>query len=152
MFSYVTCFMYIIYMYVFNYSIMQTNAHSISGDGVVTGLKQIGMEKERGLLLLAEMSSKGSLATGQYTQSTYVFWIQPIRFILISSLPSSEYFFFFSFFNLQDMADRHTDFVIGFIGQKRLRTDDLHLIYMVPGVKIGCPGEGVLGQQYRSVN
>lgn len=56
------------------------------------------------------------------------------------------------YFLFQEMAKRHGDFVFGFIGQKRLAVDDLHMVYMTPGVKITEDGDkDSLGQQYRSV-
>ncbi len=67
-----------------------TNAHPLPGPGIIEGLKAIGLPKGNGLLLLAEMSSKGNFITHEYTQQ-----------------------------NLQ-LARANPDFVIGFVSQHRL--------------------------------
>ncbi|CAG8505331.1 5877_t:CDS:2 [Funneliformis caledonium] len=97
-----------------------TNAHPLPGDGIVSGLKEVGLPLGRGLLLLAEMSSKGSLATGAYTEAAV------------------------------EMARRHRDFVIGFIaGRKLVSNENEDFIVMSPGVGLDSSKDG-LGQQYRT--
>lgn len=93
-----------------------TNAHIVPGEGIIQGLSKIGLPRGNGLLLLAEMSSKGTLATGDYTQKAI------------------------------EMAEKYSDFVMGFICTRRL-TDNPKFIHMMPGVKIAGEGDA-LGQQY----
>lgn len=69
------------------------NAHPVPGEGVITGIKEIGGPKGRGCLLVAEMSAQGNLATGDYTKTAV------------------------------DMATKHKDFVIGFICVRSLVDD-----------------------------
>ncbi|XP_048730504.1 uridine 5'-monophosphate synthase-like isoform X2 [Ostrea edulis] len=94
------------------------NCHPVPGEGVIQGLKEIGLPLNRACLLVAEMSSKGSLAKDEYTKATVT------------------------------MAERHKDFVIGFICQSKL-TSDPDLIHMMPGVQLHAGGDN-LGQQYTS--
>lgn len=67
-----------------------TNAHSLPGPGVIEGLQNAGGPKGNGLLLLAEISSKGSLINTEYTAKTV------------------------------ELALRYPEFVIGFIAQQKL--------------------------------
>jgi uridine monophosphate synthetase len=66
------------------------NAHTVPGPGIIQGLQAVGLGKQRGLLLLAEMSSMGSLAQGSYTQASI------------------------------QMATHYPNFVMGFIAQRQL--------------------------------
>lgn len=89
------------------------NAHVIPGPGIITGLSEVGLSKGHGVLLLAEMSSMGSLATGEYTQKAV------------------------------EMALEYNDFVIGFICQHKLtdRPEFIHMTpgvnFGVAGDKLG---------------
>ncbi|EHN02823.1 Ura3p [Saccharomyces cerevisiae x Saccharomyces kudriavzevii VIN7] len=103
-----------------------TNAHGVVGPGIVSGLKQAAEEvtkEPRGLLMLAELSCKGSLATGEYTKGTV------------------------------DIAKGDKDFVIGFIAQRDMggRDEGYDWLIMTPGVGLDDKGDA-LGQQYRTVD
>nr|AFR33965.1 orotidine 5'-monophosphate decarboxylase enzyme [Ganoderma lucidum]AFR33966.1 orotidine 5'-monophosphate decarboxylase enzyme [Ganoderma lucidum] len=105
-----------------------TNAHPVPGPSIISGLKAVGLPLGRGLLLLAEMSTKGSLATGSYTE-------EAVR-----------------------MARANRDFVIGFIAQQRMdsvglregeSSPDEDFLILTPGVGLDTRGDS-MGQQYRT--
>lgn len=103
-----------------------TNAHGITGAGIVSGLKEAAAEstsEPRGLLMLAELSSKGSLAYGEYTEKTV------------------------------EIAKTDKDFVIGFIAQRDMggKAEGFDWLTMTPGVGLDDKGDA-LGQQYRTVD
>jgi len=103
------------------------NAHIIPGPGIIEGLQEVAKEKnlERGLILLAQMSSKGNLATDDYTRAAV------------------------------KMAEEYPDFVVGFIGnggdvqelRKLSEISNPKFIIFTPGVKLGGGGD-TLKQQY----
>jgi len=66
------------------------NAHSAPGPSVIQGLRSIGLSKQRGCLLIANMSCAGHLMDEEYAAATVA------------------------------MAIEQQDFVIGFIAQQRL--------------------------------
>lgn len=69
------------------------NAHSLPGPGIIQGLAEVGRKRNRGLLLVAEMSSEGHFLNQEYINNTL------------------------------KMAEQFADFVIGFITQRALSTD-----------------------------
>jgi orotidine-5'-phosphate decarboxylase len=105
-----------------------TNAHPIPGPGIIDGLSSVGLPLGRALLLLAEMSSSGTLARGEYSRATV------------------------------EMARERRDFVVGFIGMGRVEdmypptsqsTDPEDFLILTPGVGLDVKGDG-MGQQYRT--
>lgn len=103
-----------------------TNAHGVTGAGIVRGLKEAAAEttsEPRGLLMLAELSSKGAIAHGKYTEETV------------------------------EIAKTDKDFVIGFIAQRDMggKEEGFDWLVMTPGVGLDDKGDA-LGQQYRPVD
>ncbi|GAG26091.1 unnamed protein product, partial [marine sediment metagenome] len=104
-----------------------TNAHIVPGPGIIEGLKAVADQQTepRGLILLAQMSSAGNLATDAYTKTAV------------------------------KLAEQYAEFVVGFIGNggdvnelKKLTTlAPPQFIIFTPGVKIGG-GADQLKQQY----
>lgn len=104
-----------------------TNAHPVPGPSIISGLSSVGLPLGRGLLLLAEMSTKGSLAIGSYTEDA-------VR-----------------------MARANRDFVVGFIAQRRMdgvglqagESSQEDFLILTPGVGLDTKGDS-MGQQYRT--
>ena len=102
-----------------------TNAHPLPGPGIIKGLSSVGVPKGRALLLLAEMSSAGNLATGDYTAQA-----------------------------VQMARDAGPEFVIGFIAMNRVdqhgtAKEGEDYLMMTPGVGLEAKGDA-MGQQYRT--
>lgn len=109
------------------------NASVLAGDGIVEALTATGTSSnfefkgKRGLLLLAEMTTKGSLATGTYTTSCI------------------------------ESARKHKDFVIGFVATRALNevqslspaAEDEDFVILTTGVNRATKGDP-LGQQYQT--
>lgn len=66
------------------------NAHTLPGPGIIKALSEAGLPKNRGLLLLAEMSSENNLLDANYAKKTLAF------------------------------AEQFPEFVFGFIAQNKL--------------------------------
>lgn len=87
--------------------------HSVPGPGILSGLKSVA-EKQgapRGVLLLAEMSSRGNLCAGEYADRTIA------------------------------MAGPQKDFVVGFISQSRPASITDDYLVLTPGVSLASKGD-----------
>jgi len=101
-----------------------TNAHPVPGPGIISGLSSVGAPLGRALILLAEMSSKGCLARGEYTKQAMAM--------------------------ARDARTGSDDFVVGFIAMSRVdqgEADDW--LILTPGVGLVSKGDK-MGQQYRT--
>jgi len=83
--------------------------HAVAGAASVDALKDKGVA----VLLIAEMSSEGTLATGDYTQAVL------------------------------QIGEKYRDTVIGFISTKRFDTVDPSLLFCTPGVQFNEKGDGL---------
>lgn len=104
-----------------------TNAHLVPGPGIITGLAEVGQPLGRGLLLLAEMSSKGNLTGGEYGKKC-----------------------------VQEAYNDSTGFTCGFIAMNRIdethfppSESSRDFLVLTPGVGLDVTGDGK-GQQYRT--
>ncbi|KMP00755.1 orotidine 5'-phosphate decarboxylase [Coccidioides immitis RMSCC 2394] len=108
------------------------NATVLPGPGIIDALAQVASApdfphaSDRGLLILATMTSKGSLATGQYTELSV------------------------------ELARKYKGFVLGFVASRSLegvetagKADDEDFVLFTTGVNLASKGDA-LGQQYQT--
>jgi orotidine-5'-phosphate decarboxylase len=106
------------------------NASVLAGQGIIDALAQTiqkGDVSDRGILILAEMTSKGSLAVGDYTRASV------------------------------EIAKKHKEHVFGFVATRELSSvvveDDVapeeDFVVFTTGISISSQGDA-LGQQYQS--
>ncbi|XP_064476838.1 uridine 5'-monophosphate synthase-like [Ornithodoros turicata] len=93
-------------------------AHALPGPGLITGLHEVSRKDEQAIVLIAQMSSKGTLTGWSYAEET-------LR-----------------------QALQHTNMVTGLVAQSALTCDHPELLLMTPGVSMKATGGDSLGQQY----
>jgi len=97
-----------------------SNSHIVSGSSSITALKSVGLNYDRGLLLIAEMSTSDALTNTNTSQAAL------------------------------KIAKENDDFVCGFICQQRIGSNkDSGFVYCTPGVSMEQTGDA-LGQHYNT--
>lgn len=116
------------------------NAHTVPGYGIIEGLREVGLPKGRATLLLGQMSSDESLATGEYTRKT-VEWAKKYEDFVIG-------------FNALERLIDEPQFITVTPGVKLERgTDALGQVYRTPedvfakGTDIITVGRGIYGSE-----
>ena len=97
------------------------NCHVITGEGIIESLKSSANLSRTGCLIVAELSSKGNLITSSYTDVAVKF------------------------------AENHSDFVIGFISQNKL-TSDQKFIHFTPGINLDDSNDKFDGESHTTPN
>lgn len=102
-----------------------TNAHLVPGPGIISGLKKVGQPLGRALLLLAEMSSAGTLAKGDYSKAC-----------------------------VEESIKDDDGYVIGFIATSRVdekyaSNSGRDFLVLTPGIGLEAKGDS-MGQQYQT--
>ncbi|EGC37794.1 bifunctional UMP-synthetase [Dictyostelium purpureum] len=85
--------------------------HGVAGSAIIEGFKDGLKQNGSGLLLLAQMSSKGSMCVGEYTNQ------------------------------MIEMANNNKEQVMGLICQERLQSMTDNLVLMTPGVQFNSTGD-----------
>ena len=116
------------------------NAHVVPGPGVVKGLGAVGKPLGRACLLIAQMSSQGSLAGAEYTKAVVsTLLLRPLLWVC-SEWPFVQFTAaLFPRLQLQ-MAEENSDFVIGFICCSKI-SERPEFIHMTPGVQMQAGGK-----------
>ena len=94
------------------------NCHVLSGEGIVQSLKSVANLERTACLIVAELSSSGNLITKPYTDVAVLF------------------------------AENHSDFVIGFVSQSKVCTNQ-KFIHFMPGVNLDDSNDK-FDQKYRT--
>lgn len=116
------------------------NAHVVPGPGVVKGLCAVGKPLGRGCLLIAQMSSQGSLASGDYTNAAVSTQAVCLVFKSLGWLFRMTRLPINVFFLQLQMAVEQSDFVMGFICSSKISARP-EFIHMTPGVQMQAGGQ-----------